>query len=280
MLGLLPPDAPGLALIDRACAVREARRFKLDVSCSLPLGGGEGAIRFSVNDKGEPVAFRERLRAVLPGLGAPPAILEALLAVAAPGRVQTTAAVKLRGSRVERVTLYLEELRPDDVEIARAFFRAAGAVGLGEPCAAVSVDLAGGRIVGLRDYVLVEEGDLPVDVPALAAWRARLPRHPFAGTLRFLVARRHGFAGEHRGAKLLWMTESHRPETAAMAWRAVDALAAAYGVDPGEPVAASLAALRAGWRHAPACFLHPDLVSLDVDAAGEARASIVYVSVR
>lgn len=286
---VIPGDVPGLGLVDRAVAAQHARRFKLDVSFALPLRTGvSSGIRFSVNDKGEPDAFRARLAGILPELGVPPERLAALLAVAAPGRVQTTAAVKFRpgSARPDRVTVYLEELHrdPDAEDLASGFFRAAGLDGAPAPIpgtrrAAVSADLAGGEVVGVRDYGMVETDDASVALPGpLSRWRDALPRHAFHGTRRFLVARRFDLAGRPAGDKLLWMLESHRPEAAAAAWRAVDERTA--DVVPGDPVATALALLRASWTHAPGCFLHPDLVSLDVDRQGRADLLLVYVSVR
>ena len=98
-------------LLDLACAARHARRFKIDVSFALSLDGRPAA-RFSVNDKGEPGAFRARLLDRSGVLALPRERLEAFFALSPPGFVQTTVALKWApgGGAPDTVSLYFEEL--------------------------------------------------------------------------------------------------------------------------------------------------------------------------
>lgn len=251
------------ALLDRAVALREARRFKLDVSFA-PRGA-----RFSLNDKGEPEAFRARLRAVLPGL-----VLERFLALSPPGAVQTTVGVKANAGQIERFSLYYEELPPGEEgeRLRRAVLALAGvdAPAPGHPAVAACVDLdPRGAVLAAKDYALLEgeEGPFPEE-------RARFPSHPITGNRRFLYARRFAPGGVRTGTKLMWMSETHRPADVARAWAEVDRLRA------GLPPNGALERLRAGWSFAPEVFLHPDLLSVERDAEGRARGVLVYVSVR
>lgn len=283
LLAAVPACVPGAsadALVDVDATAAHLARFKLDVSFALRRDGATHA-RVSLNDKGEPEAFRERLRAVLPGLGVPRDLLEAFLALSPPGRVQTTVSVKWgdAGGLPARVGLYYEELgaHPELVPATLALAGLADALP-DLPPVAVALDVAGGRFVAGRHYHLVvdtPDHEPAVDLPEpVARVRASLPWHPRSRRRPWLWARR---VGPVAGTKLLWMTECHRPEDAAWAWGEVDRLRVELGVPEG-PVARTLAALRAGWRHA--AFLHPDLVSVDAGDDGAPEALVVYVSAR
>lgn len=283
LLAALSACVPGVhaaPLVDLDVAAAHLGRFKLDLSFALTRDGAPHA-RVSLNDKGEPGPFRDRLRAVLPGLGVPLAHLDTFFALSPPGRVQTTVSVKWagEGGLPARVGLYYEELgaHPELVPATLALAGLADALP-DLPPVAVCLDLAGGRFAAGRHYHLVV--DRPGDEPAvalpgpLAALRPTLPFHPRSGRRPWLLARR---VGATAGTKLLWMTECHRPEDATWAWGEVDRLRAALGLPDGS-VARALDDLRATWRHD--AFLHPDLVSVDVDGDGEAQALVVYVSAR
>jgi len=281
----LRPDPA--TLLDLDCVQAQARRFKLDLSFELRADGQPRA-RFSVNDKGEPETFRTRLRGA--ELALPTAPLEGLLALAAPGHVQTTLGVKwgAAGGAPARVSVYLEELFgvPDAEQIRAGTF---GLLGLRAPPpmagllpVSVCLDFAAGQVVAVKDYFMATErpGDPPVDLPpGLAAHRDRFPVHPVNGHRRYLVARRLDPDGRPTGSKLLWMSEVHRNETLSWAWAEVDRLRVELRLPPS-PTAAALDALRTGWPHAPDTFLHPDLVSLNAGPDGEPDALLIYTSLR
>ncbi|HHH27885.1 MAG TPA: hypothetical protein ENK57_06025 [Polyangiaceae bacterium] len=276
-------------LLDVTVAAAHATRFKVDVSFSL-LGEGHGGGRFSVNDKGEEVAFRERLRDLAPALDLPEALLDTFLTLSPPGAFQTTLGVKWRdgGGVPERVSLYHEELfrSPDGVSLVGATF---AAVGLGssapppreglEP-GAVCVDMARGRVTGLKDYWIATEAtrEAALTLPEpLEAFRRATPFSTERGTRRYLVARRFAADGLAAGQKLLWMSEAHDRAAVERAWAFVDRARASLKLPPSRP-AEALERLRARWRE-PA-LLYPDLVSLDVDATGVPRGLTVYVSLK
>lgn len=249
-------DASGLdwrPYVDLAVAEREARRFKLDVSFAL---GPSPSARLSINDKGEPAAFRARLPA------------HPFFALSPPGEVQTTV-----GLKPGRFTYYYEELagHPRAAALHAGVFALAGvdARWEGTPNAvAIDVDAAG-RVLAAKDYTLVIEGpDDPTELP-------ELPIHPVNRTRRTMRARRFAPGGRLLGTKTLWVSEVHRPEHVAPAWALVDRLVAQLAVDD-----TPLRRLRAAWRWAPDTFLYPDLVSVNRDAAGDPEALIVYVSAR
>ncbi len=275
------------ALVDVDIAVAQARSFKLDVSFALTPDAAEGA-RFSLNDKGEPEAFRRRLVGHAEALGIDAALLAAQLRISPPGEVQTTLAVKWAPTRPPRVTVYFEELTrsPRAEAIRRACF-ALGGVDMPPPppgldLVAACVDHSAGRAVAVKDYHLLTEraGTPPVALPAaVEPFRAPFGWHPVNGTRRFLLATRYAAGGGPIGSKLLWMSEVHRHETVGWAWAEVDRIRAAMRL-PESRVGRALDALRAAWAHAPGTFLYPDLVSLDVDADGTPQGLVVYVSIR
>jgi hypothetical protein len=278
-----PPDA--LALVDLPVASAHARRFKLDVSFALD---GHAHARFSVNDKGEPGPFRERLYTRLPALGVPPALLADFFALSPPGQVQTTVSVKWHASKW-RIGLYYEELllHPDGPAlIDRAFERFLDQTSEAPPPnsqpVALCIDVTEGVVTGAKDYHMVTErpGEPTIALPpGLGEVRDGLPWHPINDTRRYLLARRYGPDGP-AGAKLLWMTESWDAGTAAAAWEVVDGLRSRFGFPEASPSRA-LDALRAGWPFSgEEAFLFPDLVGLNVGPEGRPEALLVYVSVR
>jgi hypothetical protein len=278
---------PWRALVDRDAIARTARAFKLDVSFALAVDGAASA-RFSINDKGEPERFRERLLAASELLGVPRWGLDAQLALSPPGEVQTTLGVKWgpQGGDPERVSVYFEELyrSPRGLPIREAAFAMASVpvpdVPPGLDLVSVCLDWSGGALLAVKDYWMITErdGGPSTALPGtLDAYRAPFRPHPVNHTRRFLVASRHAVGGRATGAKLLWMSEVHRNETLDWAWREVDRLKADL---PPSGVARTLDDLRANWRHAPGTFLYPDLVSLNVGADGATEGVLVYVSVR
>lgn len=274
------------SLVDLQVAAEQARRFKVDASFALDRSGAAHA-RFSVNDKGEPDAFRERLRRADLGL---PADLDDYLAIAPPGEVQTTLGVKwsAAGGPPQRTTVYFEELQdcPRAAEIIDAVFR----WGLHRPAppappllpVSVCLDFSGGRVVAARDYHLVLESSDQAAVPLPAAqeeFRRGFALDPVRRTRRYLLARRFGPGGDPTGSKLLWVSEAHTPAAVAWAWSQVDRLRAAWNL-PETATSRAMGALRAGWRHGTAATLYPDLVSMDADATMTPRALLTYVSVK
>ena len=286
--GCAPRDLGALALLDLAVTAAEARRFKLDVSFQVSRDG-RGRARWSVNDKGEEQALRARCRRVLPGLGVPAPLLDDFFALSPPGAVQTTVSVKWEeaGGAPDRVGLYYEELSRSPA--GPALMGAVLDLGLGaadwglptagEP-AAVSLDLRAGVVVGARTYHWHCDAAAPAAVclpGGLEELRRALPLHPRSGRRPFLLAERRLPGGGRSGSKLLWMTECHRPDDAVWAWAEVDRLVDGLSLPDSAPLQA-LKALRAGWDQP--CFLHPDLVGIDVDAAGVATGMVIYVSLR
>ncbi len=278
-----------LALMDAAVAQAQARRFKLDLSFRLGRDGAAHA-RFSVNDKGEPEAFRGRIRSVLPPLGFSARAIEAFFALSPPGEVQTTLSLKwgAAGGRPLRVGLYYEELMA--LQRAPALIGAvlglgAGVLPLAPPPgalpAAVCADLGPDGFVGARDYWLCEDGEgeaRDLGLPgALQAFRHSLPLHSHNRCRRFLLARR---AGARSGSKLLWVTEAQHPDSARAAWGTVQALLPSLELPDSAPMSA-LEMLRKRWPFVESdAYLYPDLVCLDVDGAGGVEALILYVSIK
>ncbi|MEQ9319061.1 MAG: hypothetical protein RIF41_07865 [Polyangiaceae bacterium] len=275
-------------LLDLDVAAAQAPRFKVDVSFAL-LGRGEGGARFSVNDKGEEAAFRERLNDNAPALDIPRPLLDAFLSLSPPGAVQTTFGVKWphEGGDPHRVTLYHEELfrSPRGPSIIAALFGIAGVDDAPPPRAglepgAVCVDVAGATIVGLKDYWIATETSrepaLTLPEP-LEAFRRATPFSTERGTRRYLVARRFDADGRPNGHKLLWMSEAHDRAAAERAWAFVDRARRELKLPTTQP-ARAMDALRHTWSH-PA-LLYPDLVSLDLDADERPRGLTVYVSLK
>jgi len=271
-----------LTLVDLPTAATEAPRFKLDASFALDHTGAAHA-RFSINDKGEPVAFRERLT---PALGLP-GDLDGFLAISPPGEVQTTLGVKwtAAGGPPARTSLYFEELQqhPRASEIMDQAFR----WGLGRPAppaelapVSVCLDFAAGQVVAAKDYHLVVETSdapaVPLD-PALDAFRRGFPLDPWRRSRRYMLARRFAPDGGPSGAKLLWVSEAHTAAAIAWAWSQVDRLRADWKL-PETATSRALDRLRDGWKHA--ARLYPDLVSMDVDAEMIPHTLLVYVSVK
>ncbi len=274
-------------LVDVPLTAERARWFKLDVSFALTAARHA---RFSVNDKGEPIAFRDRAERLLPRLGLPAGAIRRFFDVAAPGRVQTTLAVKWSAAREapDRITLYLEELARDrhHAQIRRDVFGlgglAAPAVPDGAVPVAVCIDYARGVPVAFKSYDMFVDGPGAANhavPPALVDALAALPAHPVSGTRRYMLASRTAPDGTALGHKLLWITEVHRPELGQWAWAHVDAWRASWAQHAHPAVARALDELRARWAYGPGAFLSPDLVCLNADASGE-RELIVYVSLR
>lgn len=286
--GCAPRDRGALALLDLAVTAAQAARFKLDVSFQLGVDGRSHA-RWSVNDKGEEEALRQRCRRVLPGLGVAAPLLDRFFALSPAGVVQTTVSLKWEeeGGQPDRVGLYYEEL--SRAPTGPALMGAVLDVGLGPADwglptegapAAVSLDVRAGAVVGARTYHWHCDAAEPAAVclPGdLEGLRHGLPLHPRSGRRPFLLAERRVVGGGRAGAKLLWMTECHRPADAAWAWEQVDRLIALLSLPDSAPRTA-LELLRRQWDQP--CFLHPDLVGIDVDANGAATGLVVYVSLR
>ncbi|HJN74544.1 MAG TPA: hypothetical protein QGF58_11475 [Myxococcota bacterium] len=260
-------SVPDTSFIDWDVASREARRFKFDVSFAC----GDSEVRWSLNDKGEPSAFRERLETL--GLR----VTAAFLALSPPGAVQTTASFKYRNGRLDRIGLYFEEL--DDAELIDAVFALAGHQPPPRPegwrPVAVCLDIRDDAIVAAKDYWMAEDrpGDFRQVPEVLVDWRDRLPWNPFFENRRYLWGRRVT-AGGRGGDKLMWMPESHRPETASLAWQGVDQIR----LDLGLAANAHLSALRSGWDFED--YLHPDLVCVDFGEDAKPARLLVYTSVR
>ncbi len=267
-------------LIEPATAARVMRRFKLDVSVDL---SPDAAPRMSLNDTGEPGAFRARVEAAAPHLGLPAPWLAAFFALSAPGDGQTTLGLKLGAPR--RATLYFEELTEhSDPDGCRAGVRAM----LGLPpggdgprlLGAVGVDVEAGATVALKEYRVVDLDEDVLDLaPALRAWADSVPTHARTGRRRAILADRIDPAGGLLGRKLLWMTEARTPAEATTTWRQASDLVRGAGVPVGPNLARALRLAR-GWRWSASCFPYPDLVSLDVGPDGAPRRAILYVSVK
>jgi hypothetical protein len=278
----LSPDP--FDLLDMEVCVETARRFKVDVSFALRVDASASA-RFSVNDKGEPEAFRRRLLDHADALAIDRALLERFFAISPPGEAQTTVGVKWSdsGGAPERVSLYYEELphAPRAANIMRHVAALAGTP-LPEPLAparagAICIDIQNSDIVALKDYWMVlERSDTPAIQlpPAAEQHRRAFPLDPKRGTRRYLLARRI----PNGGSKLLWMSESHEASAANRAWDLVDKIRQSMSIPTSLP-AQTLDGLRAEWSH-DGLFLYPDLVSLDCDADGEVAALVLYVSLK
>ncbi len=270
------------ALLSRAAAT-----FKLDVS--FVSGPGRHA-RFSVNDKMEPVAFRERLKRHVTVLGCQPQALRDFFAVAAPGEVQTTVGVKyLDGSATpDRVSLYYEELSQSDrsSEIRASTF---GLLGLQPPPLAdgyvpnaVCIDYRNGVAVGAKcyDVTLERRGSTPAPLPScLNEVRTRLPWHPVMNTRRYMRVHRVDAGGADAGCKLLFMTEVHDPAHSRSAFALAASLLEQYG-PVNAAVQGAFDELSLATATATHHYYYPDLIGLNVDAAGRAESAVAHVSVR
>jgi ferredoxin len=273
-------------LVDIDVAARTAGRFKLDVSFAFTSARHA---RFSVNDKGEPEAFRERLLGAATAFHLDPARLRTQLAIAAPGVVQTTVGVKWRAEQAipERVSLYFEELTrsADHPRIRSEVFGLLGVpappIPAGALPIAVCIDYSEDRLVAVKSYDAVADpnGGRASDVTEdLRAVRDALPFHPARGTRRYMLATRWAPGGVLTGRKLLWMTELHRASLLPWAWAEVDRVRESVARDVDPAAGAALDRLRASWAHAPDAFLFPDLVAFNVGGGDDAL--IVHVSTR
>ena len=269
-------------LIAPVTAARHMRRFKLDVSLDLTP---DPTPRMSLNDSGEPTAFRQRLRAAAPHLGLDHAWLDAWLSLSDAGDGQTTLGIKWLSSGL-RSTLYFEELAAHSDPLGcrsavREFLglTPSGADGPGQ-LGALGVDLVEGVPVALKEYRAVDlDADSLELPPALRAFAEAIPTHPRTGLRRALLAERLDRGGASLGRKLLWMTEARSAEEALAAWRHAAGLARAFGGPMGPNLARVLRLVR-GWRWSPSCYVYPDLVSLDVDPAGAPLRMILYISLK
>jgi len=279
--------APWRSLVDWGVAVAEAPHFKLDVSFAL---GGPPKARFSVNDKGEPPAFRERVAREAEALGLPPAPLERMFALSPAGQVQTTLGVKWDPGVTlpERVSVYFEELASSahGERIRRELPLLAGVTAPAlAPCArpnAVCLDFSHGEVVASKVYdVLVERtNDPPPELPApLARMRDALPFHAVMRTRRTMLAARFARGGQLLGHKLFWMTELRDRALVPAAWSRLDRLRADLNVAVDPIVEEALARLRRRFADTEV-FLFPDLIGLNVDAAGNTESLVVHVSLR
>ncbi|MCA9593269.1 MAG: (2Fe-2S)-binding protein [Myxococcales bacterium] len=276
-------SAPIAELVNFDVARRWARRFKVDVSFAL---GAARRARFSINDKGEPVELRARLRARSSELGIHAALLERLFAISPAGEVQTTLGVKWRpgDASPERVSVYLEELGA----CARGEQIRADVLGLGGATPppllgapnAVALDFAAGKLHSAKCYDVLRHavGDAPPALPAgLDALWSSLPRHR-RGTLSTMLATRLLPDGRLAGHKLLWMTEPELPGDADVAWHEVDRRIAALSA-PDPAIVGALDTLRGRFPQ-PGVMLFPDLVAFNVSVDGDPEALIIHASVR
>ncbi len=273
--------------VDPTLVSRAAEAFKLDVS--FVSGPGRHA-RFSINDKMEPEDFRGRLQRQSAALGLRRETLQEFFAVAAPGEVQTTVGVKyLNGSATpNRVSLYYEELNQSErgSEIRDATF---GLLRLQPPPLAdgyapnaVCIDYGNGVAIGSKCYDVTlerQDGPLPSLPSCLDQIRARLPWHPTRNTRRYMRVGRVDAQGAGTGCKLLYMTEVHEPAHARPAFEFAAALLEQYG--PVDAVVRGAfdelsAATATETRH----YYYPDLIGVNVDAAGKPESAVVHVSMR
>ena len=273
--------------VEPALLSRAAAAFKLDVS--FVSGPGRHA-RFSVNDKMEPLGFRQRLQRQGASVGCRSQVLQDFFAVAAPGEVQTTLGVKYLGGSAtpNRVSLYYEELSQTDrgSEIRASTF---GLLGLQPPPLAVGyapnavcIDYRDGLVVGAKcyDVTLERQGSAPAPLPScLDQIRSRLPWHPTMNTRRYMRVHRVDAGGADAGCKLLFMTEVHEPAHARRAFAFAAALLEQYGpVD--DVVQSAFDQLADATATATHHFYFPDLIGLNVDATGKPESAVVHVSVR
>ena len=278
------PEARALTdrMVDPQALQAHARAFKMDVSVDL---ADLQRVRWSLNDTGEPQAFRARLRTLWPRI-ADPAWLEGFLRVSPPGGAQTTASFKWEedGSTPSRVGLYFEELQTDP-DAVRIHGEVAGlAMGhaparLHEPLAAVCMDVEGGRPTAFKDYWLALD-ELPGAAGGhlQALWR-QLPTHPRTGERRGLYVRRFDDRGRRAGERLLWVTECTRETDIPRTWACLDGL---RGTHWGKRLQGwpELRRWIEGWPSDPSTFLYPDLVAFNVDRGGEPAGVQVYLSVK
>jgi hypothetical protein len=279
--------APWRSLVEWEVAVAEAPRFKVDVSFAL---GGARKARFSINDKGEPVAFRERVSRAVDALGLSPVLLERMFALSPAGQVQTTLGVKWDPGVAlpERVSVYFEELAgsPHGERIRRELPQLAGVTAPAlAPRArpnAVCLDFSRGEAVASKVYdVFVERPNDPRPElpPPLERLRDTLPFHAVMRTRRTMLAARFARGGELVGHKLFWMTELQDRKLVPAAWSELDRLRAEQNVAADPAVDAALARLRRRFSETDV-FLFPDLIGLNVDAAGNTESLVVHVSLR
>ncbi|MEL6342696.1 MAG: hypothetical protein AAFV53_06160 [Myxococcota bacterium] len=251
------------------------RDFKLDISVSLRDGG---APRASVNDTGEPDAFRQRLRAQPARLGLSAETLETFLSRCPPRMAQTT--LSLKWEQRLRTTLYFEELprHPDPEGLCAALFStyAVPAPRPGRPLMAIATDFIDGEPAALKVYRHIDLQQDPSAAPALAPM---LRRHPRTGQRRAMLAERFGMDGRLRGDKLLWVTEANTPALAAQTWRHVSRLARRLSFHRSTGWALTKA-LVGGWPFGPGCVPYPDLVCFNRALDGAIEDLILYISLK
>lgn len=268
----LPPDEH--LLTAQGCAPF-MRQFKLDVSLSLRAGS---APRASVNDSGEPEAFRQRLLSRPERLGLTPTTLQHFLALCPPGAAQTT--LSLKWEQPLRTTLYFEELprHPDPEALCSALFATYGVPcpPSKRPLMAIAVDFVQDTPATLKVYRHIDLQREPEAAPGPAAL---LTRHPHTGEKRAMLAHRFDLDGRLRGDKVLWVTEANTPALAAQAWRSAARLAKRLSLhrSPNWQLAKQLVER---WPQGLGCVPYPDLISFNRDAGGAIEDLILYVSLK
>jgi len=281
-----PPALQHLrAAIPTDVARRHARTFKSDISLDL---AHLDDVRWSVNDQGEPLAFRLRVVPQLQALGVPTSLLAPFFAAGEMGQHQTTLAMKWegdgpRGPSPDRIGLYYDGLF--HAREAEAIRRVVAGLADGPipprlpgPMLGAAIDLVGDRVTGFKDYFV--QGDVPVAemAPALQDVFHRVPPDP-RNSHRMRVYARRFRQGDPAGQRLGWLPENVRAEHHGLMMDHIEAL-----VTPWGEAAAAWPEVRAwieAWdTEALGCFVMPGAVAFNVDAAGRPRSVQLYLSVR
>jgi len=264
------------ALLDVSRCSQFMREFKLDVSVSLRA---HSSPRFSLNDTGEPDAFRSRLHSHHEQIGLSSSELHRFFSLSPPGEVQTTLSLKWEDPL--RTTLYFEELsrHPDPAVLRRSMFDEF--LGVAPPrqdrqLIALAVDYQGGVPVGLKEYAHADLAKQPELAPTVAPL---LMAHPRTLEKRAMIAQRYDLAGSLLGDKILWVTEANSAQLAAKAWRHVAGMVKKLSFDEGTGWGLVRQWVE-DWPYGPSVVPYPDLVSVNRRSDGQVEDLILYLSLK
>ena len=268
---------PYQALIAPEQCLTHMPHFKLDVSVSLR----EDAVpRFSINDTGEPNAFRQRMHAQIEHIGISPNTLLSFFDLCPPGMAQTT--LSLKWEHPLRCTLYFEELTEHESPMNlreqwyQHFYGPLHPPASDKPLVALGADFIRDQLVATKEYVLSDLNQ-PSDQHRTLA--QLIPSHPSSKQKRVLLAQRYDAHGRDIGEKILWVTEGNTPYLAAKTWKDVSRIVRSLSLHKTRNWRMLVEWIR-DWRWGPACVPYPDLVCFNRQPNGMIEDLILYVPLK